>query len=105
MHNMVDNQFFINNREQLAENIKSGFVVLHSGVVKRVSTHESYSFRPNKNFYYFTGLLDPHVVAVFKMMDEVVEPFLFIPNRDSENEKWDGQQLTIQESAKLSGID
>lgn len=100
----VDATFFINNRQKLARNIHNGLIILHSGCKQRVSTQESYDFRPNKMFYYFIGLVDPNLVAILKIIDGNVEPFLLIPKKDSLKEKWDGKQLTNQDCSYASGI-
>src|SRR5699024_11084235 len=84
--------------------IKNGLIILHSGVKKRVSTQETYDFRPNKMFYYLTGLSHPHLVVILKIENSHVESFLFIPKPDPLKEKWDGSQLSEEAASHVSSI-
>lgn len=102
---MLETSFFKRNREKVAKVINDGFIILHSGVPKNISTQESYSFRPNKMFYYVTGLSEPNVVVILKVLNSSVTSFLFIPKPNPLTEKWDGSQLTKKMASKISAID
>lgn len=100
----LNTPLFKKNRENIAKKIKNGLVILHSGVYKRVSSQESYDFRPNKMFYYVTGLSDPHLVVILKVENSEVASYLFIPEQDPLKEKWEGKQLSVATAAYISNI-
>lgn len=95
---------FKRNRKNIAKQIKNGLVILYSGVNKRVSSQESYDFRPNKMFYYVTGLSDPNLVVILKVDNNEVESCLFIPEPDPLKEKWEGKQLSEAAATYVSNI-
>ncbi|MBN1326829.1 MAG: aminopeptidase P family protein [Candidatus Cloacimonetes bacterium] len=62
-------------------------------------------FLQNNNFLYFTGLNTPGAILLFYRAKQQLITFLFIERGIPEREVWDGKKMTIEEAAKLSGIE
>lgn len=101
---MMNPSFFSTNRQEVTEHIKDGIILIHSGVKKKVSTQESYGFRPNKMFYYLTGLSEHEMVVVLFVNNAEVQEMLFIPEKDPERERWEGKGLDIGQIREQSSI-
>lgn len=100
----METAFFIHNRREIAKYIGNGLLFLHSGLQKRVSAQETYDFRPNKMFYYLTGLCEPHLVLILFVEQGQAKEFLLIPKSDPLKESWEGKQLDKDTAAECSGI-
>lgn len=101
----MDPSFFKYNRNLVAQHVRDGIVVLHSGVKKQVSSQEGYDFRPNKMFYYLTGLSHPGLILILMVQESQVKEFLFIPKPDPLKEAWEGKQLDKQWAKRVSEIE
>ncbi|GAA0363393.1 aminopeptidase P family protein [Bacillus horti] len=101
----MEKTFFIQNRKKVAKLLEYGIVLLHSGVKARVSSQETYDFRPNKMFYYLTGLSEPNLVLMLCIEHAEVKEFLLIPELDPVKQAWDGKQLDKDSAAQISGVE
>jgi Xaa-Pro aminopeptidase len=101
----MDSAFFIHNRQRLAERIcDKSALILFSGAPARVSTHEKYDFRPNKHFYYMTGITEPNCYYALFKSGNLLEEWLFIEEPDVVKASWNGEMLSESEASSLSGI-
>lgn len=100
----MDAAFFRSNRTKLGQTIGNGLVLLHSGIKKSVSSKENYGFRPNKMFYYLTGLAGPGMVLLLAIDKGKTEEMLFAPKEEPDRERWEGKGKTIEEMSNESLI-
>lgn len=102
----MEKKFFIQNRKKLAENLKdNSLIVLFSGNPQHKSADEDYTFLPNMNFYYNTGLKrESFILVVLKTNDKIVER-IYIEKPDPQLEKWVGKKLRKDEVKDISGIE
>ncbi len=92
---------FLNNREKFRSNLKDGeFAIFLSGNAPESTADSMYKFRPNKNFFYLTGIKREG----FKLLLTKEEEVLFIEKPNYDIEKWVGRKLTKEGASKLSGI-
>lgn len=98
-------EVFIRNRKHLLEEVKdNSLVILFAGNAPKKTADEQYSFTPNRNFYYMTGIdEEDHIYLAYKQNDETVER-MFIKEIDEEKEKWLGKTIRKEEVFELSGI-
>lgn len=98
---------FVKNRAKLAERLQAGdAVILFQGSAPRSTADSHYSFRPDKNFFYFTGLNQENFkVILFKMEDGTLQTTLFIEKPDYDVEKWHGRKLKKDKAIEISGIE
>ncbi|TPV93642.1 MAG: M24 family metallopeptidase [Myxococcales bacterium FL481] len=78
-------------RQRLAQRMNGGALVLHGGSVQTRSNDTEFRFRPDSDFYYLTGLVEPGAVFVFRPGHDP-ESTLFVRPRDAEAEVWSGRR-------------
>jgi Xaa-Pro aminopeptidase len=83
----------INSRKRLADKIKNGAVLLHSGSIVYRNNDTWYPFRQDSNFYYLTEWPEPDAHAVILIKDSEPELHLFVQDRNEEMETWEGKRL------------
>lgn len=97
--------FCTKNRKKLMERMNVGEVaVLFSGEAPQSTADSMYDFRPDKNFYYLTGLTREKFILILTKLENKVEEILFIEKPDYDIEKWVGKKLTIDQTKEISGI-
>ncbi len=100
----MNSAFFKRKRQQLMDAQTEGIILLHSGIEKKVSSQEKYGFRPNKMFYYLTGLDQPNMILLLHVTHSGISETLFMSEPSSLVEAWDGKQLSINDTMIVSGI-
>ncbi len=93
-------------RDRLGETLNEGdAVVLFSGTAPKSTADAQYTFLPNKNFFYFTGLTNEHFIVLMHKTKQTFEVTLFIEKPDYDIEKWIGRKLTKETASEISGIE
>ncbi|WP_066066772.1 aminopeptidase P family protein [Neobacillus soli] len=99
------NDFFTNNRHRLYEELEDrSLLVLFAGKAPQKSADETYTFVPNRNFYYITGIDEPNSIFLAYKDNNQLEEYLFIEQSDPLLEKWVGKSISKEEAAEVSGI-
>ena len=81
-------------------------LVLFSGKPPKSTADATYTFLPNKNFFYMTGLKNANFnLAIYKKKDCKIETILFIEKPNYDVEKWHGRKLTNEQATAISGIE
>ncbi len=97
-------EFFIHNREKLLEKLEdNSLVILYATSLVTRSEDEYYSFVPNRNFFYITGVNEPDDVFVLYKGKENDE-FIFLTRFDETKAKWVGRTYNNDEVKKMGGI-
>ena len=97
METAFTKEFFIGNRASLRQTLATDdlIVVTANGLLQR-NADNSFTFRQDSSFWYFTGLSLPDLVLVMAVDGE----YLMVPGRDAVREAFDGaidpQQLAVQ---------
>jgi len=98
--------FFINNRDKLINKINDNeMVILFSAIAPKSTADDLYKFKPNKNFYYFTGLTRENFIITILKLKDSVETKLFIEKPNYDVEKWHGIKLSKEKAIEISGIE
>lgn len=93
---------YLKRLETLSSNLKHGHTaILFSGNAPKSTADSHYGFRPDKNFFYLTGLRREGFILAVSSSNEVT---LFIEKPDYDIEKWVGRKLTKEQATKISGI-
>lgn len=85
-------------------------MVLFSSPVRNRSNDVDYEYHQDPNFYYLTGLREPHSVVVIFKDQKLYEgiktnELLFVQDRDPKSEVWTGKRLGIQGAKEILGFD
>lgn len=95
-----------NFREKLSQRLSTGdAVILFSGSAPKSTADAHYSFLPNKNFYYFTGITNENFIILMHKTEKAFETHLFIEKPDYDIEKWIGRKMTKEAATSISGIE
>ena len=99
-HDLLSPQFHAKRRQALRDSMPANSVaVFFANPVRNRSNDVDYEYHQDPNFYYLTGLREPHaVVFIFKEEQEFsngikTDELLFLQKRDASNEIWTGKRL------------
>lgn len=102
----LEKAFHENNRKKLMENIKDNSVVLvFSGKAPYKSGDELFSFTPNMNFYYLTGIEREKIVLLMTKINGEIDEQLFIEKSNPILARWIGERMNPEEAQHISGIE
>jgi Xaa-Pro aminopeptidase len=97
---------FARRRRHLMESVgHGGIAVLPSASEKVRSRDTLYDYRPDSDFYYLTGFVEPEAVAVLIPGRAEGEFLMFCRDRDPERELWDGKRLGPDGAVESLGCD
>ena len=88
---------------------KNSIAVLFSSPIRNRSNDVNHPYHQDPNFYYLTGCKEPHAVLLLfekpTLLDGVyVQEILFVRNRNSRYELWEGEQLGPERAERLLGF-
>lgn len=99
-------EFFISKREQLMKNIEDGSIVLlFAGRAPYKSADETYSFTPNRNFYYLTGIDRENMILMLHKRSGKTFQTLFIEKNDPQMARWVGEKISEEDAGEISGVE
>ena len=103
--------FFSKNREALRDAMpKNSVAILFSNPIRNRSNDVDYEYHQDPNFYYLTGLREPHAaVIIYKEEQEfknnlTTNEILFLQKREKQNELWTGKRLGVDAAILELGI-
>ncbi|MEG1257156.1 aminopeptidase P family protein [Clostridium sp.] len=101
----MNKDFFIINRERLAGKLcDNSIAIFFAGRPPYKSADETYTFTPNRNFYYLTGIDEEKVIMMMVKVDGKVSELLYIQECDPVMAKWVGETISEDEAKEVSGI-
>lgn len=101
----MDKNFFMENRRKLGEGMKNNsLAIFFAGRAPYKSADERYSFTPNRNFYYLTGIDEEDIILLMKKQNDEISEYLFIQEIDEVEAKWTGETISIERAEETSGI-
>lgn len=99
-------ELFIRNREKLNAYLNDGdLVLLYQGSAPKSTADAHYTFKPNKNFFYFTGLNQEQFIVAMHKQNGTINTTLFVEMPNYDVEKWYGRKLSKEAATELSGIE
>lgn len=97
--------FIKNNRSNLMNMLDNdSILVVFAGKAIYKSADETYSFTPNRNFYFLTGINRENFILVITKRNSIINETLFIEKNDPIMAKWIGEKMSIDEAKEFSGI-
>ncbi|MDG1476015.1 MAG: aminopeptidase P N-terminal domain-containing protein [Vicingaceae bacterium] len=103
--------FFAKNRQALRDSMPNNSVaVLFSSPIRNRSNDVDYEYHQDPNFYYLTGLTEPHAAIIIYKEDQEfsddlkTNEIVFLQKRDRRDEMWTGKRLGIEGAALNLGI-
>jgi len=110
-HDLLPPSFFTKNRKALRDSMPQNSVaILFSNPVRNRSNDVDFEYHQDPNFYYLTGLREPHaVVLIFKETQEFKDnlktnEILFLQKKDEKDELWTGKRLGPKNAESYLGI-
>lgn len=102
----MDKMFFTGNRRRLWEQMpqEECLVMLFSGLPRRRSADEDYSFYADRSFVYLTGIEQKDVVYLAWQSGGAWEERLFLAATDAMHERWHGRMVRPEAARERSGI-
>lgn len=97
---------FAKRRRQLMRMMgKEAIAILPAAPVRSRNGDVEYFYRPDSDFYYLTGFPEPEAVAVLLPGRPQGEYVLFVRERDTEREVWDGTRAGPEGVVRTHGAD
>lgn len=98
-------EVFIKNRENLFKAVEeNSAVILFAGKAPKKTADEAYSFTPNRNFYYLTGIDEEEITLILVKKKDEQRTILFVKEPDLEMEKWVGKSIRANEAREKGGF-
>ncbi len=98
-------EVFIKNRENLFKAVEeNSAVILFAGKAPKKTADEAYSFTPNRNFYYLTGIDEEEITLILVKKKDEQRTILFVKEPDLEMEKWVGKSIRANEAKEKGGF-
>ena len=110
-NDLLPADFHSGRREELRKRMKSNSVAIFlAAPVRNRSNDVNFEYHQNPNFYYFTGLNEPHaMIMIFKEPTEVngrfIKEVVFMQEKDPETEIWDGKRYGTSGATMILGLD
>ncbi len=102
---MFNSEFYINNRQKVASNMKdNSFYFWHSGSEVESSDDECFAFQPYRNFVYLTGLRVPDALLVITKLNNKVSELLFMHIPTARENMYTGASFDEEKLKKDTGI-
>ena len=92
-------------RERVVAAMGQGALILAAAPVRYKNADSEYRYRPDSDFYYLTGMTDPHGVLVLTGKGGEARSVLFLPDRDPAAERWHGPRIGPGEAVDRFGVD
>jgi Xaa-Pro aminopeptidase len=83
----------------------NSIAVLFSNPVRNRSNDVDFQYIQDPDFYYLTGVMEPHAVLVIANTPLGYTETLFVRERDSLDEIWNGRRLGPEGAREMTGID
>ncbi|MDB4533763.1 aminopeptidase P N-terminal domain-containing protein [Vicingaceae bacterium] len=100
-------KFFAKNRQALRDLMpNNSVVVLFSNPIRNRSNDVDFEYHQDPNFYYLTGLREPHAAIIIYKEDQEFKDnlktneILFLQQKDKRNELWTGKRLGVLAAVK-----
>lgn len=79
--------------------------IIPAAPIRNRNRDVDYNYRPDSDFYYLTGFVEPEAVAVLIPGRPQGEYVLFCRERDAEKEIWHGRRMGIERAGELLDVD
>jgi Xaa-Pro aminopeptidase len=103
--------FFNKNRQALRDLMPNNSVaIFFANPVRNRSNDVDFEYHQDPNFYYLSGLREPHAALIIYKEDQEFKndlktnEILFLQQKDKRNELWTGEILGIAEAVKKLGV-
>ena len=109
-NDLLSAEFFKKNREDLRQLLPNNSVaIFFANPIRNRSNDVDFEYHQDPNFYYLSGLTEPHaVILIFKekqrFNDFTSDEIIFLQDKDLKNEMWTGKRLGISGATKDLGI-
>lgn len=96
---------YSDNRKKLINAMENkSIAILYSGNAPVKIGDEAYSYTPERNFYYMTGIDKPNEILLVLKCEDKTEEILFIEPYDEIKAKWVGEVIKPDECKEISAI-
>lgn len=103
--------FFAKNRQALRDSMPANsMAILFSNPVRNRSNDVDFEYHQDPNFFYLTGLNEPHAAIIIYKEDQEFDKnlktneILFLQKRDARDEVWTGKRLGVEGAVLKLGI-
>ncbi len=103
--------FFARNRQALRDSMPNNSVaILFSNPVRNRSNDVNYEYHQDPNFFYLTGLIEPHAALIIYKEDQEFKEnlktneILFLQKKDKKNEAWIGKRIGVTAAKEELGL-
>jgi Xaa-Pro aminopeptidase len=102
---MIVSEFQKRRRQLMRMMGPDSIAILPSAPVAKRNRDVEYPYRPDSDFYYLTGFVEPEAVAVLIPGREHGEYILFCREKDPDKERWDGWRAGQEGAVEQFGAD
>jgi Xaa-Pro aminopeptidase len=104
----INNSLFTGNRKRLITRLKPrSIVIINSNDILPTNADGTMPFKQNNDLFYLTGIEQEETILILfpDSPEDRFREVLFIRDVNEELTTWEGDKLTVKESAEISGIE
>lgn len=102
----MNREFFVRNRKNLVDRMEdNSILVMFAGEAPYKTADEKYTFSPNRNFYYLTGIAEPNIILTITKVSGNASENIYVEREDPVLAKWIGTALTQEQAKDASGVE
>lgn len=97
--------YYQNRRKKIIRDIHGEAALFPAAPVVVSSRDSSYPYRPDSDFYYLTGINEPHAALLLLGTGQGPRSILYLRERDAAREVWEGERIGLQRAKRRYGFD
>ena len=102
----MDQQVFVNRRQQFMRHMQAGSIAIFAAAPVRIRNGDvEYEYRQDSDFYYLTGFEEPESLCLLMPGHSKYEYLLFVRQRDKEKETWTGRRAGVEGAIQHYGAE
>ena len=99
-------QNFILRRKKLFKKLAANSLLMVSSGEEAIRNRDvEHEFRANSDFHYLTGFEEPNCILILQKTKKSENTFLFLREKDAQQETWQGRRLGVKKAPKKLNLD
>ena len=96
---------FASRRKSVLQNIKNEVAIFSAAPLQHLSRDQNFEYRQNSDFFYLTGLNEPHAILVLVGKRKGARSILYLRERNPDTELWSGETLGLPRAKRRMDLD
>ena len=104
-YKQIDSQLFKQNRSDFSKLLlNNSIAIFNSNDLMPKNADQLLAFKQNSDIFYLTGIDQEETILIIRKLNNEIKSFLFVRETSETLKIWEGEKLSKQRAAELSGI-